>query len=320
MSAYLLAKIRGKLSRMVEDDDVEKLATADLDMIHQRLSTSSYAPFLEQTKEGTVRISDRLRQGLFADVSTLLPTLTGRDRELLTAVLARYRVENLKTIIRAYVRHIPSDTAKRNVFSLPWERVDYAHLLSLPGIDALVQEIPWPAYQRALATVHRQVGDKATTFPYEAELDSLYLERLISQRTRHPAEVKRILKNRILWELFSWAFRLKEYGFSFPESVNLLPDFRALVPQEEMRHIIEDADGWHGIAHFLGESGKEFEQVDSLDLGRLEKLFDAQLIRLVRTAFVTAQFGIGIVVGYIYLKELELARLVTLVELARERG
>lgn len=318
MYAYLHAKIRGKLARMVSAADLDSLAGADLDGLRQRLSETSYAAELEAEDHP---ICDQLRRGMFADIATLLPALEGRDRDLIIAVLARYRVENLKMIIRAHIREIPADEVKRHLFALPWERVDYPHLLGLPGIDALIKELPWPNYQRALTAVHRQVGDKEITFPYEAELDSLYLQQLILEYKRQKADVKEILKNRIMRELFSWAFRLKGYGFSFPETVNLLPDFRPLISQEELRGIVEDAEGWHRIAHFLGgEVGKQFERMEEFNVEKLEQSFDEALLPLVGEVFITAPFGLGIVVGYIYLKELELNRLVELVERARVRG
>jgi len=320
MSAYLLAKIRGKLSRMVEDADIDALAAADLDTILQRLHESSYGVALSKV-EGVARLSDRLRQGFFSDVFALFFSLQGENRDLLSSVLARYRVENLKTILRAHIRHLPPEEVKAHLFALPWEKVDYMHLLDLPGIDALIKEIPWSDYRRRLAAVHRQVGDKAVTFPYEAALDALYLQRLLDYYTRHQPDVKQILKNRILRELFSWAFRLKGYGFSFPELVNLLPDFRLLVSQEEMRRIIEDAEGWRGVSRFLGTSlGEELTRADTFDLSTLEELFDRKLRQVVREAFVMSPFGMGIVIGYVYLKELELSRLVELIERARVRG
>jgi len=317
MYAYLHAKIRAKLSRMLSADDIEALAGADLDTLLQRLKGTSYAAQIIEAEDA--RISDRLGSGMLADVATLLMSLGGKDRDLIISVLARFRVENLETIISAHIRRVPADKVKEYVFTLPWEQVDYFRLLGLPGIDALIKELPWPNYQRALAAVHRQVGDKEVTFPYDVELDALYLQQLLSQYKWQGADVKEILKNRIMREIFSWAFRLKGYGFSFPETINLLPDFRPLISQEEMRGIVEDAEGWRGITRYLSSERTDLKLVEEFSADRMEQLFDADLLRVVGGAFVTSPFGLGIVVGYIYLKELELARLVELVERARVR-
>ncbi len=317
MSAYLLAKIRGKLSRMVEERDIEALAEADRDALFQRLQASTYGPYLG-AGESLAQISDRLRQGFFADVASLLPSLEKDDKALLLDILARYRVENLKTILRAQLRHVPPSDVKQRLFSLPWEHVDYQHLLDTAPIDALIQAVPWPEYRARLDAVHRQVGDKHVLFPYESDLDSTYLGRLIRRLKTSAADVTPILKNRVLKEILAWAFRLKHYGYSFPEMVNILPDFRPVVPHEELRHIVEDADGWHAISHFLrNELADELEHMDEFDLEVVEALLDREFVHLARQALVTSQFGMGVVVGYVYLKDLELAQLIALMENAQ---
>ena len=316
MSAYLLAKIRGKLSRMVDDADLDRLIGGDLDTVSQRLRTSSYAEALGETWD---RASDRLRQAFLDDVATLIHSMYGRDRTLLVDVLARYRVENLKMIIRAQLHRIPSDEVKQHLFSLAWEDVDYLHLLELPGLEGVIRAMPWVEYRSQIEAVHQQVGDKRETFPYETKLDSIYLQRLVHQYESGPTSARGMLKNNVLKELFSWAFRLKSYDRSFPEIVNILPDFRPLIPQEEMRHIVEDNEGWRGIGRFVGPVLEgELRQMDKLDLPAIEELFERKLMEVIRESFVMSQFGAGIAVGYVYLKERELSRLIEIVERAQE--
>ncbi len=318
MSAYLLAKIRGKLSRMVEDADLDRLVGTDLDAVSQRLRTSSYAEALGETWG---RASDRLRQAFLDDVADLIHSLYGRERTLLMDMLARYRIENLKTIIRAQLHHIPADEVKGHLFSIAWEDVDYLHLLELPGLEAVIRALPWEEYRTRLDAVHRQVGDKRVVFPYEAELDAIYLQRLIHQYQSGPASAHRILKTRVLKELLSWAFRLKHYGRSFPELVNILPDFRPLIQPEELRHIVEDNEGWRGVAQFLGPMlGDELKRMDKFDLAAIENLFDRKLMEVTRESFVMTPFGMGVVVGYVYLKERELSRLIEIIEQVRRKA
>lgn len=124
-------------------------------------------------------MSDSLRRGLFLDIQNLFFSLQGADYELLMDVLARYRVENMKTIIRAQVYHIPSEQVKEKIFHLPWEKVDYEAWLNISGLEALLQAIPWSEYRVKLEAVHQQVGEVETTFNYEVALDNVYLENLI---------------------------------------------------------------------------------------------------------------------------------------------
>ncbi len=318
MSAYLLAKIRGKLSRMVEDSDLDQLVDVEPDVIVQRLQASSYAEALSETWD---RPSDRLRQAFLDDVADLIHSLYEYRRALLLDVLARYRVENLKLIIRAQLHRIPSDEVRGHLFSLAWEDVDYPQLLEMPGLEAVIRALPWEEYRTRLDAVHRQVGDKQVAFPYESKLDAIYLQQLINQYQSGPMSARRILKNIVLKELLSWAFRLKGYGRSFPELVNILPDFRPVIPQDEMRHIVEDNEGWHGIGRFLGpELAGELERMDKFDLAAIEELFDRKILKVTRESFVMNPFGMGVVIGYIFIKERELSRLIEAIERARRRA
>ncbi|NOX44631.1 MAG: V-type ATPase subunit [Caldiserica bacterium] len=311
MSAYHLAKVRAKLSRMLSEEELRALGDEPLEAALERLRGTPYGRHLG----GDAAIAEGLRRGFWEDVAPFFLSLRGRDRALLEAVLARWRVENLKLIVRAKIRGIPSREVEPLLHELPWEKVDYKALLAVPGLEALAKALPWPDYARRIEAVHQQVGDREETFPYEAGLDSLYLERLIHHLAGAGPDVVPILRNRVAKELFLWCFRLKGYGLTFPEMVGVLPDFRPLIPQEELRRIVEDPGGWRGVARFLGPGAEgELSRLEELDLGALGDLFDRDLVSKVRRAFATAPFGVGIVVGYVYLKELELRRLIRLLE------
>ncbi|MGY4706616.1 V-type ATPase subunit [Candidatus Bipolaricaulota sp. J31] len=311
MTAYHLAKIKAKLSRMLTEDELRAMGEVSRQELLERLRRTSYGPYLE----GETGDVEGLRRGFWEDVAPLFLSLRGQDRALLDAVLAHWRVENLKLIIRSKIRDIPPEEVEPLLHELPWEKVDYKALLSTPGIEALAKSLPWGDYARRIEAVHQQVGDRGETFPYEAGLDSLYLERLIHHLAVAGPDVVPILRNRIVKELFLWCFRLRGYGFSFPEMVSVLPDFHPLISQEELRRIVEDAEGWRAVSRFLGQGpAEELSRMEGLDLGALGDLFDRDLVLKVKRAFATAPFGMGIVVGYVYLKETELRRLIRLLE------
>ncbi len=317
MSTYLLAKVRGKLARLVEDVELDRLAEVDRDAVLQRLRESGYADAIDDSWD---RLSDRIRQAFLNDIADLIHSLYEYRRTLLLDVLARYRLENLKIIIRAQLHRIPADEVKQHLFSLAWEDVDYHRLLELPGLEAVIRELPWEEYRKRLNAIHRQVGDKQVAFPYESGLDAIYLQRLISQFQNGPMSARRILKNIVLKELLSWTFRLKNYGQSFPEMVNILPDFRPVIAQDELRHIVEDNEGWREIGRLLGpELAGELERMDDFDLTALEKLFDRKIMKAIRESFVMHPFGAGVAVGYIFIKERELSRLIEIIEQVRIR-
>ncbi len=317
--AFLLAKIRGKLARMVELPAYEELLKgADLGTVLDRLRETPYGPHLGEGLE-VERLTDRLREGFFHEVADLFHTLDRGDRELLQDVLARYRVENLKALIRGYLRHLPPEEVREHLLELPWEPVDWERLLRLPGLEALIKELPWREERARLEAVQAQVGETENPFPYEAELDALYLERLIRHwEERDEDELREILGNRLLRELLAWAYRLKGFGYSFPEIVNLLPDFRPLMPLETMRAILEEEEGWRGLSRWLSAPlARELKRLEEFNLEEIERLLDEQFLRLIRRVLIATPLGMAVVIGYVYWKELELAGVIRLVERAR---
>lgn len=316
---FLVAKIHGKLARMLARDDIQALESAGMEAITQRLHDTNYGPALGEAGKGGA--SDDLRRGFFLDIENLFFSLQGDDRALLVDVLARYRVENLKTIIRAHVYHVPPEQGASKIFHLPWERVDYKKWLSSGSLEGMLQEIPWARYRSKLHAVHRQVGEAETTFNYEVALDNVYLQNLIQRLGSSSAGTKSILHNRLLREIISWAFRLKDYGYSFPEMINFLPDFRSLIPQDELQMIIEEGEGWRRMARFFsGELKEEWEKEQGFDVDLSDLLFDRQLVGLVRRSFIISEPGIESVIGYVYLKEIELSWLIEAVEKAKVRN
>ena len=310
---FLVTKIHGKLASMLGSDDIHALESAGMDGLIARLRDTNYGHFLVEGDQ--MGVSDNLRRGLILDVENLFFSLQGDDRALLADVLARYRVENLKTIIRALVYNVPAEQAREMLFDLPWERVDYPSLLNAGSMEALLQQVPWPRYRAKLQGVHRQVGEEATTFSYEVALDNAYLAGLIIRYRNSDIRIKEILRNRLLREIISWAFRLKEYGYSFPETINFLPDFRPLIAQDELRGIIEEGDGWRRIGRFFsGELVGEWDRAQEFSVSLSDLLFDRQLVVVVRRSFIASAPGIGSVVGYVYLKEIELSWLIGAME------
>jgi len=315
--AFLLARIRGKLSRMVELPAYEDLLRgADLETVLDRLRETPYGPYLTEAAE-LERLTDRLRQGLFADLMGLLFALDRADRRLLLDVLARYRMENIKAIVRGYLHRLSPEEVQEKLLSLPWAPTDWERLLRLPGLDVFIKELPWREERAHLEAVHGQVGEGENPFPYEAELDALYLGRLLEHwRTRD--DIKDVLGNRLLKELVGWAYRLKNFGRSFPEIVNILPDPRPLLPLEELQTILEEEEGWQRLGRWLSAKiAGELERAEVFDLDLIERLLDEQLLLIVRRTLIAAPLGMAVVLGYLFWKELELARLIQLVERAR---
>ena len=315
--AFLLAKIRGKLSRMIELPAYEELLKgADLGTVLDRLRETPYGPHLGEAAEPE-RLTDRLRQGFFREVKDLLHTLDGSDQELLRDMLARYRIENLKAILRGYLRRLAPEEVREHLLELPWEPVNWERLLRLPGLEAFIKELPWREERARLEAVQAQVGEAENPFPYEAELDALYLGRLIRHWGRR-REVQDLLGNRLLKELLAWAYRLKDFGYSFPEIVNLLPDFRPVIPLETMRTVLEEEEGWRELKRWLtAPLAQELERLERFDLEEIARLLDEQFLRIVKRTLITAPLGMAVVLGYVYWKELELAGVIRLVERAR---
>ncbi len=307
--AYLLARVRGKLARLVREVPPAPEGLAEL------LSGTSYAGVLEEGGGLSPRPTDALRRGFLDDVASLLRGLDQRDRILIVDLVSKWRLENLKLILRYHLRGLSKEELEGKLLPVPWERVDYGKLAGAPSLEAFINSLPWPGERAALKIVHDQVGEKTAPFPYEAALDSLYLERLLSHWRSRP-KLRSLLGTLLRQEIFTAAIRLRGYGFSFPEIVNLIPGFGEVLP--DLREIVETEEGWRKLGRWLARPlAQRLANLTEFDLDEITRLFRDQLALDARRVMVVFPLSLGIVVGYVILKEQELSLLIGLVEKAR---
>jgi len=103
--AYVNARIRGMRSRLLDRSLLEQLINKpDLDSLIAELEKTAYRQELEKAGvlfSGITRIEVAIRKDLVRTFRTILNFIKGEDAEkLLTIILNRWDIQNIKTILR----------------------------------------------------------------------------------------------------------------------------------------------------------------------------------------------------------------------------
>jgi V/A-type H+-transporting ATPase subunit C len=326
---YVNAKVRGLRSRNLTEQDYHfLLAAKDLTAFFSYLGTTSYSAYLPDPEEEIPKLSvleRQLSRPLMRDYTKIAHALTGhKERTLILALFRRFEAENLKLVLRAIFAKL--------------DREDVLHLLyplgrlSTLNWDALwaagtVREIP--AYLRpevfgqSLQHALPQFEAQGRLFPLEMALDfscfRCLQEAVQNLGSRHDRRVaQKVLGPYIDIINISWVIRLKTvYGLSPEETVNYTLPERDLVTLSCLNQLARAEDTAAFIKHLPPVFQHELPAVN--DWPSIAFRLQSWFIKILARVFAGSPFHIGIAIAYLLEKEIELANLITLLQVREQR-
>jgi V/A-type H+-transporting ATPase subunit C len=320
--AYGGAKVMALKSRLLTPEDYHfLLRVRTLDDFLGYLTATAYAPALagwdwhrpDAEAEFSRRVYAELAQA-FLKVGRGLPS---RERSFIAILAQRLVAENLKVVLRALHQGLPQAQAVQ--FLLPVSLLtplNFPELLNQGTVPALVKRLastPWgPPLERGLPRYRRE----ASLFPLEMSLDLNVFSSLWQGLAHLSAPDRRIAAGLLggLTDLTNiiWTGRFREvYGFPGEEIYQYLiaaGSFRTMA----RRRALAFAGGLEEMVAALADLPYGPLLAGAANLADAE----ARLMRywLQKLARVLAQppFQIGLPITFLFLKELEIGNLLTL--------
>lgn len=323
--AFLNAKVRGKMSRLLNEEQVRALAEcADLEHALVVLKDTQYAALVNQISEPP-SLAELERFLILDEASTYheIASLThGAVEEVFEILESWYELEELKGALRAWVRTragVPSDFTPLGVSDLPLEEIVEAD--SLEQIGLILKPTPYASSLLAAAPVFQE---KKSAFVLEIALDQSYYRRLWSSLDALSDRDKRVASRLVGIEVdlknLQWILRGLMY-YRIP-AAELLDD---LIPH-----------GWRiqpNITRKALEKQEVGDVLEQLALGPYQELMAGWLTRApresaallegilweillgqVRLSLAGFPFTIGTPLAYCFLKRLEVQNLIRLLE------
>jgi len=322
--ANLNARVRALASYLISAEEWRVLLAAeDLQSLVDILKERPYGRDLSFPEEPSLpNLELFFDQTLVREYEKFMALTNGAVRSLLRELWRRFELDNLKTILRR----------------LAGGRAAWAEELLIPLRDSV---LPIPQLQEAgdlqtaadllsdtiygppLASALERYEREKTLFPMEVALDLSYWRRVwkavqdLRGEDRNWAE--RLVGSRLDMINITWAFRYRVYyHLSEEEIINYTLPYGYRSDDRVLRTIARGASVQEVILRVWGEEVPEFAGLAAEGVRESLQAFEVALARflcrLARQAFIGYPFHLGVLLGYLTLKEWEVHDLMALAE------
>ncbi len=321
--AYGGAKIMALKSYLLTPQDYHFLLRArNLEDLLGFLRTTAYGPVLAGWDWRVAGAETELSRLLFGDLAQAFfkvgRGLKQRERRFLEVLAGRLVAENLKVVLRALHQGVPPDQAAGRLLPLkkltPLNFPAMLQQRTIPELAAYLAPTPWGApLNRGLPRFLREQN----LFPLEMSLD-LWVFDYLWEGLKHLSRADRKIAGQLLGTMADitnivWAGRFRDiYGFPGEETYQYLiaaGSFRRPRDRRALAFAVSVADMLPHLPlrayQVLLQGAAEGTEVEA----RLMHHWLATLERILRRP----PFQIGLPMTYLFLKELELHNLITLI-------
>jgi vacuolar-type H+-ATPase subunit C/Vma6 len=320
---YLAARLHGRRSRLAEGERLAALSRVP------DLPAFRHAVYPDAEFHATADFQRRLTQDLVREICGFLRHLEGTGGDLLAWMLVRFQVENVKVLLRRITHATPLKTPEEFLLSLPHDlALNVAALLAAKSLEEFAEQLPSGPPRTSLRKALQFYHDQRGSFFLEAALDHGYDQELLARTERLSDEDKDLVKPITLQEVGAFHLMLAtrarfHHGLS-PALISPLHVRWAGISGERFEAMLAAPDISSAARFAVGRA------IDSLPGERaagdgaapeyfvmLEALTWKRFLRLSNRAFRRSQSGLGTVFGYVGIRRVEVANLITLSEAFR---
>lgn len=317
---YLAARIHGRRSRLAEAGRLENLCRLP------DVPELGRAVYPDPEFHALADFQRRLAQDLVRELCSFLKHLEGPGAELLGWMLDKFQVESIKVLVRAFVHRAPLETPEEYLLSLPHNLVlDVPALMAAKSLEEFADLLPLGAPRKSLRQALGIYHDQARPFFLEAALDRGYFQELLDKVESLTGEEKELIKPIVLQEVDSFHLMLVVRGkfhYGLPPELLLPLHVRGSgIPSERFSGMLAAADVVTAAGLAVGRAidalpatGGSGETTAGVEASALEALAWRRYLRLSIRAFRRSHMGLGAVIGYVGIRRVEVANLITLSE------
>ncbi len=321
--AYPNARVRAMKGALLSSDDFFSLLnTESYQEFLSILNTTRYAEILSEKDSGEISmptLTNILYRSLFIDYEKMILSIKGETQKFFILLYQKYEVVNLKTILRGICGNLASENVA--LLLLPTERYTLfskEDLLALRKVHDVVEHLQDTFFQYPLNRALHRFEEEKEFFPLEMALDLHYYHTLwdnIAKLAKEESEIVKELLGMVIDVLnVSWIIRFKEqYQFS-PEEILNYTIHHGYAFRLHDRRSLANARGAGEILAYL--QGTQYGKAISGDepLNTLHIVLTQYVVKRLGKYFSGHPFQIGVILGYLFLKEFEISDLITIAE------
>ena len=322
---YANARIRGMRSRLLRGEAMERfMETPDLQRLIQELMETGYGPELEEALiagRNPDTVDAALRQNVVRTYRKVYGFLNEEARDIVTTLLGRWDVFNLKTILRGKHVELSAGEISSGLFPVgALSQVDLDGLVLQSDIRGVVDtavtwEIPQGPVMRQGYLEYQRTGELADL---ELALDRYYAEwatQRLSRRGQNYAIARRILCLQIDVLNLVMIFRAARETLAPDKSVDyFLPggehlDLELYQELAALADVDEIVDGLRGTPYHKICDTAALRFLETASLAAFERALEDYLTRKIISLGGTDPLGIGIPIAYLWGKQNEVINL-----------
>lgn len=324
--AAINARVRAMVANLLTPQVWAELINAsDYPALLGLLRRTAYGPYLTRVDEAdlTPRRAVYQIKTQMADIfQTVIRVAPQQTCPLLTQLYRNYEVENLKAVLRGIRSGASWAQVRYVLFPLgPLTVLPAEAMIQTGNITAAVELLRGTTYYETLSYAMKRYNLEQSLFPLEVALDLSYWREIWSQINLLPTfdREKALQTIGALLDVNNllWAIRYRVYyNLSEEEVINYTLPFGYRVHDTDIRAIASGAD----ISQVVSRIYPSLTDVPTLLLEPRQGLpeLEVQLHRLVlkqcRQAFIGVPFHIGVPLGFLIMKMMEVQDLTVLVE------
>ena len=186
---YLATRLHARRSRMAEGERLDVLC-------HTRtMSELCRAARLDADYQTVADFQRRLVQDLVQELAACLRHVGGAGGEVFAWTLARFQVENMKTLVRGFVNQTSPAVLQTHLVTLPEGlALDVTRLATAKSLEDFVELLPPGTPRQRLSEAVALHRDPPQPFFLEAALDRGYFQELLAKIRRLSGEDQAIVR------------------------------------------------------------------------------------------------------------------------------
>jgi len=322
----IVTKVRAMQAKLLTPEDYKNIAALGSvpDIVAYLREKPAYRDILANLDDDMIHrgnIEKLLMQSFYGDYTRLFRFAGMHQKQFLKLYITQHEVQLINYCLRIVFNHYeaPFDLDYKKLFFDSYTQLSIDRLITSKNIEELVDNLQGTEYYAPLKLLRD--SNAATLFDYDLALDLYAFSTLWKKR-------KKVLKNKEL-EVFTrdcgsqidllnmqWIYRAKKYyNMTPPDIYSLLIPINYRIKTDLLRELVECPS----LNEFVSIARKtSYAQKYNFDQGyTLERMYTECLYHLHLADRRSNPNSIAVVNTYLFLKELEINQLTTVLECVR---
>lgn len=327
----LTTKVRAMRGKLLKEEDYRTMASFETvpEVADYLSALSPYSGLFSSLDSGDLhrgRIERLLNETLRRDYAKLYRFASMKQRQFFKLYFMHFETDLLKNCLRAIAARqpMPPVDEESEAFFRKHSPLDLSRVTTASTLDELIDSLEGTMFYPILNSL-REAGD-AGHFDYEMALDLFYFRttwKAIQKKLARPDRELALQNFGTKLDLLNlqWIYRTKRYYNSSAETIkNLLIPIHCRLHEPQFERLLA-AESREEFFNALSETwyGPRLRAADMEEKPDLELLYYMILNQIHRAASRNHPYSMASLYAYLYFKEEEVRRIVTVIEGVRYR-